>query len=240
MNEILVFDQMQAELLICYLSAPERPSGTMRYEEVAGFLFAITCIPEEIAPWEWMPVVFNENAPEPESHEFAPCLSALISLYKHTLDDIVEGVFSFPIRFAILPDAADNFMPDAPLSLWARGFWEGYQWIEHSWPEVIPDSADDELSTVLVILTFFSSREAANDYVKEMDSEGESLDIMAQKMLPLIPDAMRRYAELAEAFAGTEEEMVQEPVAVEKIGRNDPCPCGSGMKYKKCCGRGSP
>jgi preprotein translocase subunit SecA len=22
----------------------------------------------------------------------------------------------------------------------------------------------------------------------------------------------------------------------EKIGRNDPCPCGSGLKYKKCCG----
>ncbi|MDW7739173.1 MAG: preprotein translocase subunit SecA [Bacillota bacterium] len=28
----------------------------------------------------------------------------------------------------------------------------------------------------------------------------------------------------------------QEPVTVEKIGRNDPCPCGSGKKYKKCCG----
>lgn len=26
-------------------------------------------------------------------------------------------------------------------------------------------------------------------------------------------------------------------VTVEKIGRNDPCPCGSGKKYKKCCGR---
>ena len=24
---------------------------------------------------------------------------------------------------------------------------------------------------------------------------------------------------------------------VIKIGRNDPCPCGSGLKYKKCCGR---
>jgi len=23
--------------------------------------------------------------------------------------------------------------------------------------------------------------------------------------------------------------------AVDKIGRNDPCPCGSGKKYKKCC-----
>ena len=25
------------------------------------------------------------------------------------------------------------------------------------------------------------------------------------------------------------------PVSSEKIGRNDPCPCGSGKKYKKCC-----
>lgn len=23
----------------------------------------------------------------------------------------------------------------------------------------------------------------------------------------------------------------------KKIGRNDPCPCGSGLKYKKCCGK---
>lgn len=26
-------------------------------------------------------------------------------------------------------------------------------------------------------------------------------------------------------------------VKPQKIGRNDPCPCGSGKKYKKCCGR---
>ena len=23
----------------------------------------------------------------------------------------------------------------------------------------------------------------------------------------------------------------------KKVGRNDPCPCGSGLKYKKCCGK---
>jgi preprotein translocase subunit SecA len=29
----------------------------------------------------------------------------------------------------------------------------------------------------------------------------------------------------------------QQPVRRgEKVGRNDPCPCGSGKKYKKCCG----
>ncbi|MDE6852061.1 MAG: SEC-C domain-containing protein, partial [Lachnospiraceae bacterium] len=26
-------------------------------------------------------------------------------------------------------------------------------------------------------------------------------------------------------------------VKEKKIGRNDPCPCGSGKKYKHCCGR---
>jgi hypothetical protein len=25
-------------------------------------------------------------------------------------------------------------------------------------------------------------------------------------------------------------------IRAEKVGRNDPCPCGSGKKYKKCCG----
>lgn len=30
--------------------------------------------------------------------------------------------------------------------------------------------------------------------------------------------------------------MKSEPVTVTKIGRNDPCPCGSGKKHKKCCG----
>jgi preprotein translocase subunit SecA len=28
-----------------------------------------------------------------------------------------------------------------------------------------------------------------------------------------------------------------EPIKSNKVGRNDPCPCGSGKKYKKCCGR---
>jgi len=29
---------------------------------------------------------------------------------------------------------------------------------------------------------------------------------------------------------------VPEPVRSEKVGRNEPCPCGSNLKYKRCCG----
>ena len=42
---------------------------------------------------------------------------------------------------------------------------------------------------------------------------------------------------LVEGFAGGKVPQKREPVKnAAKVGRNDPCPCGSGKKYKKCCG----
>jgi preprotein translocase subunit SecA len=42
---------------------------------------------------------------------------------------------------------------------------------------------------------------------------------------------------------GDDDEPLPEPVepisGQDQPGRNDPCPCGSGKKYKKCCGRPS-
>lgn len=40
-----------------------------------------------------------------------------------------------------------------------------------------------------------------------------------------------------ESHGGDEPQKKKPVVKKEKIGRNDPCPCGSGKKYKKCCGR---
>ena len=41
-----------------------------------------------------------------------------------------------------------------------------------------------------------------------------------------------------EAFTNTQQEEKQQPVRVEKhVGRNDPCPCGSGKKFKNCHGK---
>jgi len=42
-----------------------------------------------------------------------------------------------------------------------------------------------------------------------------------------------------EGFSGAEDIILPKPVRLlhPKVGRNDPCPCGSGKKYKKCCGR---
>jgi preprotein translocase subunit SecA len=39
-----------------------------------------------------------------------------------------------------------------------------------------------------------------------------------------------------EWWAGFREPSNKEVVKKKKVGRNEPCPCGSGKKYKKCCG----
>jgi len=51
----------------------------------------------------------------------------------------------------------------------------------------------------------------------------------------------KKKKELEQArMAGAGDMQVQQVVrSGEKIGRNDPCPCGSGKKYKKCCGANS-
>jgi preprotein translocase subunit SecA len=46
----------------------------------------------------------------------------------------------------------------------------------------------------------------------------------------------RRELEQARAVGSAEDAAPAQRVIGEKVGRNDPCPCGSGKKYKKCHG----
>ena len=55
------------------------------------------------------------------------------------------------------------------------------------------------------------------------------------------PDKAKEYADIYAKLrpattAGIAAATKASPVRVVKIGRNEPCPCGSGKKYKKCCG----
>jgi uncharacterized protein YecA (UPF0149 family) len=51
--------------------------------------------------------------------------------------------------------------------------------------------------------------------------------------------ADKQFKDLASAWK--RQQMPMESTSPEergpKVGRNDPCPCGSGLKYKKCCGK---
>ena len=75
---------------------------------------------------------------------------------------------------------------------------------------------------------------------------------MFQEMINGIQEDTVRYLFNIEKEAIVKKEQVAKPIAASygsgntggttirkknKIGRNEPCPCGSGKKYKKCCGR---
>ena len=47
----------------------------------------------------------------------------------------------------------------------------------------------------------------------------------------------KQVAKPTEATLGGDRTVKKMPVRKTKVGRNDPCPCGSGKKYKKCCGK---
>ncbi len=60
--------------------------------------------------------------------------------------------------------------------------------------------------------------------------------ILAVQPRPQATERVQVAKPTSEGFAG-DKKIVRKPVVkTVKIGRNDPCPCGSGKKYKKCCG----
>ncbi|MBO4928661.1 MAG: SEC-C domain-containing protein [Clostridiales bacterium] len=85
------------------------------------------------------------------------------------------------------------------------------------------------------------------DYKSVTDDSEVSLDIDYEKLYYNMRDAKAEWLFTLKSWSNVlTDEKIQEItkqyredniVHVEKIGRNDPCPCGSGKKYKKCCGK---
>jgi len=86
-------------------------------------------------------------------------------------------------------------------------------------------------------------KKEAFDMFQEMVSriKDEAVERLFRVEIPK-PEDISRLAPLRRqpVFMSRGEDMAQPQTVVrknKKVGRNDPCPCGSGKKYKKCCGR---
>lgn len=239
MSMIPTFTEAHAAILRTFLSSPQRPKGAMSYPQLAGFLFSMANAPELIPPSEWMAIVFNDQDARYENRDEAErVIQAMMALYNNCGRERVKGSVSLPPGCEIRPQPLENFGDDAPLSQWARGFLAGHTYLEDVWIEYTPDSLDKELGAMLVVLTFFSSPALAKAYHKEGKGK-TSLEHLAETIVVVFPDAMVEYADLGwSIFLALREagDLGEEPSDHQKIGRNDPCPCGSGKKFKKCCG----
>ena len=146
-----------------------------------------------------------------------------------------------------------------------QNFWTEYFQIEKGIYEQLlndPDTAVTGTANELAekyeidVMTMVGFLDGINDSLKnpnpieEMDEDTQvSLEFDKEKLYKNMVDAkadwLYELPQWNEIF--TEEQLKQyykEQKAAQtyrregpKVGRNDPCPCGSGKKYKKCCGR---
>jgi uncharacterized protein len=240
MNKIPTFTEAHAGHLQAFLTAPQRPQGTLSYWELAGFLFTVCCAPESVPPSEWLPLVFAwEDANYGGLPEANQILRAMMALHNHISRQLRERAPSLPPGCEMRDDAVANLLPDAPVSGWARGFATGHEWLTEQWAPT-PEKLGDELGSILMVLSFFGNHDLAEAYRQEFFPHEESLAVLATEIREIFPAAIQGYADLGRSIGEALREHgggIQTPAASAKVGRNDPCPCGSGKKYKKCCGR---
>ena len=241
----MTMNKADMQLLANFLDNPERPDGILRLHELQGFLFAIASSPETIAPSEWLPVIGDDEglnfADENEAREI---FGLVMALYNEVNTAVLERSNALPAGCAFNEDISKNFEDDSSISQWSRGFASGHDWLAEVWDEYLFGELDEECGATLMVLSFFGSKKLAHAYYEDMapgkrKRGDESFDNFAKTMRKMFPDALASYAHIGRSIFEAVLEHRKgsgKPGVSKKIGRNEPCPCGSGKKYKKCCG----
>lgn len=226
-----------AQTLQSFLESPDRGEGTLKYHELQGFLFVLACTPELVPPSEWIPIVFGDREPDYESVAQAKeMLTQIMAMYNMVNTAVAEHP-GLPPDCRLADDPLANLAEGAPVALWSRGFLLGHDWLTETWDPYVPEEMDEDFGAMLMALTFFSSPRLAEAYRNETKSR--SLRELAEQIHRLFHEALAEYAHLGRSIQtaiGEAESSPHSPRRVNKISRNATCPCGSGKKYKRCCG----
>lgn len=75
-----------------------------------------------------------------------------------------------------------------------------------------------------------------DDYDREISEEELEQHLYAH-LITLLPEAVKIIQEFGEQMGQRRKAELAKsrPIPTKKIGRNEPCPCGSDKKHKKCC-----
>ena len=77
----------------------------------------------------------------------------------------------------------------------------GHQWLKELWEETVPEELDDELGSILMALSFFSSREIAAAFHGESTTGEQSFEAMADAIHRVLPTAVAQYARMGRSIA---------------------------------------
>ncbi len=196
-----------------FLGSAQVPETTMTLEELDGFFTALIAGPASVPPSLYITEVWGDDGSGPayDDEEQTRYVADLLHRHRSSILLRLEGCFPCPPMVG-----GDADWP--PGHLWSEGFERGVELCIEDWEPALQDGIAEMLDSI-------SALQDDPGLMTELDDLAERDDQLSASMLAV--HALHAYWHPQ-----------AEPTAPRqsKIGRNAPCPCGSGRKFKRCCG----
>jgi uncharacterized protein len=206
----------------------------MNLEELDGFLAALVCGPDLVLPSEYLPEIcgidLRVEGATVDPSELQDFLSLLLRHWNVIAATLHSGEVYLP--FLLLDETGVSRAND-----WAKGFVRGMQIRAADWSLLLDD--EDHGGSLVPIFAL------AHEQDPDPSLRSYPEPISAEQREKLIAGAAAGVMHIYDYFEASRL-LESEPTRNEttfrrespKIGRNEPCPCGSGKKFKRCCGKG--
>lgn len=218
--QILTFDEAARSRLMELLDAKSEAHNTMRCDEVQGFMMALLSGPDALNPTNWLPEILGEESlfDAKERTEIERLVMAMAADMRMKLNEKILPDLWF------YEDEAGN--PD--FYTWCNAYLYALDIVPTDWFEAVDQEEFEDLFYPIMALGGIYDDEENGEVILHLN-EKELTQLESD--LPHVLLDIYWYWQV----------IINKPQTVrregEKVGRNDPCPCGSGKKYKACCGK---
>ena len=226
------YDEHQESVLAEFLT--DCGDKALSIMAVKGLMFAIANSPVEVPPDRWLKLAFGAEKPAFASEQQG-------SNIRHILFNLLESINeTITSGREVLPEECQAETAESPefnnLREWSTGYGQGSSMLMDVWTDVLKhplvEHMEESWSSCMILLNVWSNADSLLEKAQHKDGPD------VEKMLEAMPAVAREMAVMSHDIRNIWQQTLNkpEPVRVEKVGRNDPCPCGSGKKFKKCCG----
>ncbi len=198
----------------------------MTMDALHGYLTALAIGPEAVPPAEWLPRVWGALPDDVPQFKNAKECERITGLIARFMNEIAITFDVAPKEFE--PLFCEHEWQGKPVldgEAWAWGFWEGMHLREAAWQPI----RDSNLAPLLRPIYLLGAEEIEEEEVALVDNPLKCHKLTVE-IEASIPEIHKFWLPLRKSSVST----VQRDAP--KVGRNDDCPCGSGKKFKKCCG----
>lgn len=218
--QILTFDEAARSRLMELLDAKSEAHNTMRCDEVQGFMMALLSGPDALNPTNWLPEILGEESlfDAKERTEIERLVMAMAADMRMKLNEkILPDLWLYE-------DEAGN--PD--FYTWCNAYLYALDIVPTDWFEAVDQEEFEDLFYPIMALGGIYDDEENGEVILHLN-EKELTQLESD-----LPHVLLDIYWYWQAIINKPQTVRREG---EKVGRNDPCPCGSGKKYKACCGK---